>query len=839
MKSFMLLFIGLSINIIAYAQQMTERPKVDAKKVAKGIKIDGKLDEASWKQATPIKELIEFRPTPFKPEATTNRTETFVMYNNEGIYFGGKCYEQTMDSVTRELVGRDGFGNNDFIGISFDTYKDNQNGFEYFLTPLSEQFDAKISVNNNSDNGGEDFSWNAVWEGKCIIEKDGWSFEMFVPFSAIRFGKSKTQNWGINVFRRRIKTGQTFAWASINPQINGSLTQEGFWNGLTDIKPPLRLQFSPYVSYYATTFSKVQPGEKKVVQQFNGGMDVKYGINQAFTLDMALIPDFGQVQTDNRVLNLTPFAQQYNEQRPFFTEGTELFNKGDLFYSRRIGKEPTQIAGIYDAVDYNIETATKDPRETKIVNATKVSGRMQNGLAVGVLNAITLSQNAVIQNDVTKDERKIQTFPLTNYNVFVLDKTLKNNSSVSLVNTSMLRSGHAYDANITMALIDINDKTNTWNVGGKVGISSLQGVGILLNDGKITNEKTGYTQSIYFGKTSGKLNFSLYSDYTNTKFDKNDLGYQTNNNFFENGYYIGYNINKPKGWYNSLGGNVNGFYSRLASPIDRLKQGGHMFQEFANFINFYGQTKSLWRFHTNINYRVRSNDYYEPREYGRVFKRGARANVFFTISSNEAKKYSFSPEIGFQFGNQFKGTFNYFVGLGQKIRLNQKFSIEHNVNISKNENQAGFGKRDLLANIYFTRRNTSTVQNVIAAKYNFTNKMGITLNVRHYWSGVNPQEVFLLSADGNLEKTNTINISPRALAQNYNSFALNMVYTWQIANGSFLNIVWKDEADEFAGADFEKNYFKNVDRTFSVNNANTLSVKIIYFIDYLHLKKRK
>jgi hypothetical protein len=831
MKSLLLLVIAISISLLAFSQQMTERPKVDAKKVAKGIKIDGKLDEAAWKDATLINNLIEFRPTPFKPEANTNRTETFVMYNNEGIYFGGKCFEQTMDSITRELVGRDGFGNNDFIGISFDTYKDNQNGFEYFLTPLAEQFDAKISVPNNN-NGGEDFSWNAVWEGKCIIEKDGWSFEMFVPFSAIRFGKSKLQNWGINVFRRRIKTGQSYAWASINPQINGALTQEGFWNGLTNIKPPLRLQFSPYISYYATTFSKVQPGEKKLVQQFNGGMDVKYGINQAFTLDMAVIPDFGQVQTDNRVLNLTPFEQQYNEQRPFFTEGLELFSKGDLFYSRRIGKEPVQTGDAYASVDNNDEIV-KDPRETKIVNATKVSGRMQNGLAIGVLNAITTPQRATVQNKITGEERRIETFPLTNYNILVLDKTLKHNSSISLVNTNVTRNGGEYDANVTMGLFDFNDKTNKWNIGGKAGVSNLIGAG---EKGETIS---GYTQSIYFGKTSGKFNFNVYNDYTNATFDKRDLGYQQNNNFLESGYYAGYNINKPKGWYNNLGWNINGFHSRLASAIDPLKQSGHMFQEFANFINFYGQTKSLWRFGSNINYRVRSNDYYEPREYGRVFKRGARANIYFYISSNNAKKYSFSPEIGFQFGNQFKGTFNYFFELGQKIRLNQKFSIEHNINISKNKNQAGFGKRDALSNIFFTRRNTSTIQNVITAKYNFTNKMGITLNVRHYWSGVNPQEVFLLNTNGNLEKTNSITIPPISLAQNYNSFALNMVYTWQIANGSFLNIVWKDEADEFVGANFERNYFKNIDRTFSVNNANTLSVKLIYFIDYLNLKKKK
>ncbi len=824
----MLLFIALLINLIAYAQQMTERPNVDAKKVAKGIKIDGKLDEAAWKEATPINNLIEFRPTPFKPEANSNRTETFVMYNNEGIYFGGKCYEQTMDSITRELVGRDGFGNNDFIGISFDTYNDKQNGFEYFLTPLAEQFDAKISTGNNN---GEDFSWNAVWEGKCIIEKDGWTFEMFVPFSAIRFGKSKEQKWGINVFRRRIKTSQSYAWASIDPQINGALTQEGFWNGLTDIKPPIRLQFSPYISYYATTFSKVQPGEKKVVQQFNGGMDVKYGINQAFTLDMALIPDFGQVQTDNRVLNLGPFQQQFSEQRPFFTEGTELFSKGDLLYTRRIGKEPIYAGAGYVGVTNN-DKIIKDPQETKIVNATKVSGRMQNGLAIGILNAVTTAQKATVQNKITGEERKVESFPLTNYNILVLDKTFKNNSSVSFVNTNVMRSGSAYDANVSMALINLNDKKNTWNIGGKAGVSNLIGAG------KNGTTISGYTQSIYFGKTSGQFNFQISSDLTDNKFDKSDLGFQNNNNFFDNSFYFSYNWNKPKGWYNNLGGNINGFVSRLLTPLDPLKQKGHMFQEQFVALNFYGQTKKLWQFYTNINNRINGNDYYEARQTGRVFKRAGRANWYVSVNSNDAKKYSFGPEFAIRGNRQFKGAFGYQLGLFQKVRLNQKFSIDHYVNYDEGKNMSGYTTKKN-GDIFFARRNTNTIQNSLNIKYSFTNKMGLTLNVRHYWSGVNPEELFLLTQEGNLEKTNLLTESASSYAQNFNQFALNMVYTWQIANGSFLNIVWKDEADEFVKADYEKNYFKNVGRTFSVNNANTISVRLIYFIDYLNLKKKK
>ena len=196
--------------------------------------------------------------------------------------------------------------------------------------------DAKVSP---SVDESEDFSWNAVWQSATTMNENEWHFEIFIPFSAIRFSNKNIQDWGLNVTRRRVKTGEQYMWNPVWPTVNGFLTQEGHWTGLENIKPPLRLQFSPYLSFYTNHY----PSETEASgwsQQINGGMDVKWGINQAFTLDATLIPDFGQVQSDNQVLNLTPFEVRFNENRPFFTEGIELFNKGNFFYSRRIGGTP-------------------------------------------------------------------------------------------------------------------------------------------------------------------------------------------------------------------------------------------------------------------------------------------------------------------------------------------------------------------------------------------------------------------------------------------------------------------------------------------------------------------
>lgn len=294
-----------------FAQQ-TEKvvKKIPAVRTTQKIVIDGNLNDSAWLQAPVATDFIEWRPTFGNKEDEKNRTEIRILYDNNAIYIAGYAHEASPDSITKELVGRDVVGVNDFVGVIFDTYHDKINGFGYYVTALGEQFDAKYSSN------GEDGSWNSVFESNAKIQSDGWTFEMKIPYGAIRFGNTKIQDWGINITRRRSKSGKQMMWSPTDPAIGGNfLAQFGLWTGIQDIKPPLRLSFSPYLSTYANHFPYNQPGVKNTTTSINGGMDVKYGINQAFTLDMTLVPDFGQVQSDNQVLNLTPFEVQFNEKR--------------------------------------------------------------------------------------------------------------------------------------------------------------------------------------------------------------------------------------------------------------------------------------------------------------------------------------------------------------------------------------------------------------------------------------------------------------------------------------------------------------------------------------------
>ena len=257
------------------------------------------------------------------------------------------------------------------------------NGF--YVTAAGVQLDC-----NANDQSGEDFSWDAIWNSAVKITDFGWVVEIKIPYAALRFPQVDNQKWGVNFTRQIRRDRQMYTWTNIDNKIGNFILQSGELNGIKNIKTPTRLFFFPYVSTY---FNKNKDGSKSTIK---GGFDIKYGINDAFTLDAILIPDFGQTAFDNQILNLGPFEQQFNENRPFFTEGTDLFNKGNLFYSRRIGGNPST----YPETTAN-EEVVNFPSAVNLLNAVKISGRTKNGLGIGFLNAITEKSTAVIFDKTT------------------------------------------------------------------------------------------------------------------------------------------------------------------------------------------------------------------------------------------------------------------------------------------------------------------------------------------------------------------------------------------------------------------------------------------------------
>jgi hypothetical protein len=534
------------------------------------------------------------------------------------------------------------------------------------------------------------------------------------------------------------------------------------------------------------------------------------------------VPDFGQVQSDNQVLNLTPFEVKYNENRTFFTEGTELFSKGNLFYSRRIGGSPIHLYDAYNETDSS-ETVIKNPAESKLINATKISGRTQGGLGIGLLNAITKPQYATIENTATKEQRKVLTDPLTNYNVLVLDQTLKYNSSVSLVNTNVWRSGTDYDANVTAALFELNDKKNTWNLGGKLAVSNRFGY---LADKKT---ETGFSHELHFVKTSGRFNFNLSQERTDTKYSSDDMGYFTNNNYLNHYLWLGYKWIVPKSWYNRININFNNNYSILSKKIEPIDK---TYQSASFNVNANMQSKKLWYLGVFTGYSFPQNDFYEPRTQGWFFRRGATVDLGSWFESNDSKKYTYEAQVFTHTAIDFYHYFSVDLLLGHSMRFNNKLSLSQNTDFNPGFNNVGYVFVPDNPDINFATRKRNTIEHILSAKYNFNNKMGITFRARHYLSTVENKEFYLLQRDGSLVANTGFHPD---VNQNVNFFNIDMVYTWQFAPGSFLNIVWKNATQDFS-SNVEKKYFRNFGNTINKDNNNNLSIKVIYFFDYLKMK---
>ncbi|MDF3077842.1 MAG: hypothetical protein K0S09_1731 [Sphingobacteriaceae bacterium] len=806
MKTYLLTILSLAgLSLTTYAQKPVRQLR--AIRTDLNIKIDGDLNDEAWKSAEVATDFTELRPAPGRKEAPGQQTEVRVLYDNTAIYVAAYMHEANPDSIAREIVPRDQVGNADFFGVVFDPYLDKINGNGFFITAAGSQFDAKYS-----QVGGEDDNWDAVWFSNVKINNDGWSAEFRIPYSALRFSSKDIQTWGVNFIRKRFKTQQQSFWNPLDPTQNGFINQGGELTNIQNIESPLRLSVSPYISSYVNNYPYNLPGVKNTTGTFNGGMDIKYGINQSFTLDMTLVPDFGQVQSDRQVLNLSPFEVQYNENRQFFTEGTELFSKGNLFYSRRVGSNPAYFNNL--ALQPG-ETVIEAPTEGKLLNATKVSGRTAKGLGIGVFNAVTNRMNAIVR-DAQGNERLVENQPLTNYNIVVFDQSLKNNSSVSFINTNVLRQGSAYDANVSAVQFDVSDKKNIWNIKGTGRVSNLSG-------NVLTPGQTGYSYDLKFGKQSGKFVYNYLQVLTDTKYNDNDLSIMNERNFFNNSVFAEMNLYKGK-HFNEFHTYMQVRYSQRLKPMT--------YQSFGIYNGLYVQFKNLWSINANTELRPSSNDFYEARN-GSIYKDLSQWSAGVEINSNHTKRYSVGVYSYYGESRRFNGN-GFDVGFYQNLRISNKFKIGNDVSYSPDYNSAGWAGKSG-NQVIFSRFDRHTIENSLDANYTFNTRMGITLVARHYWSSRKNKDFYNLQADGSLAPTTTTIANAD---RNLNTFNIDMVYKWQFSPGSEFSIAWKD-ASFVSATQAHPGYRQNLDEILNSPQNNSLSFKVLYYLDYLQLKKKQ
>lgn len=806
------------LPILFFLQSFSQKEIIANKRVT-SITLDGKLDEKQWGDAEWHSGFSQMRPFPGK--APSKETQVSMLYDQEAVYFGIKCYDHP-DSLSKVLSIRDDFNPNlDVFAIFIDTYKDNQNGFMFALTSRGVQLDAKIFNSEFND------LFNLVWRSKTEINDKGWFAEVKIPYSALRFPKSEIQNWNINFGRQISRFREEVTWMPVNPDLENYLLESGSVKGIKDVSPPLRLALIPFISSY-TSFSR----DSEVFSTYNGGMDVKYGVNEAFTLDVTLLPDFGQVIFDQQVLNISPFEIRFNENRQFFTEGTELFNKSGLFYSRRIGVQtPSKV---YQSQLNDNEELTEIPTSVPLINASKISGRLNNGLGIGVFNGVTAEQKAIAFNSYDSTNREIVVSPLSNYNVIVLDQNLKNNGFITFTNTNVSRAGEFYDANVSGISTNFNSKNNDYFIETQAVVSNI----INSNDNSL-----GHTWGIEGGKQRGNLTYGVEYYEESDTYNPNDLGFLRANNSRVGEIFIGYRNFNPKNK------KLNKYFTSASFTSEWLYApnlfGGNFWNARATMVSNSFNAAGI-RISGTLN---ESNDYFEPR--GNIigeekFIRPVWTSTRAWFSSNYQKKFATDVGLGYVFVER-NDWWEWNYDFEARFRItNQLFLIHYWEQRFQNNSEGyavDFGTPEISHNgIIFGNRNRINTTQTIGLDYTLTNRIGLTFRLRNYNAVIKYNSFSELLSSGRLSQlenyTGKDENGQSVYDINYNAFTIDMLFRWVFFPGSEINIVWKNSI--FSNNEkVNQNYWNTLSSSLEDGPMNTFSVKLIYWLDAQYLKKKK
>ncbi len=801
-----LVAIGQLANRTAYAVRADQAPV-----------LDGLLNEAVWETAPVTDQFWGIQPYPGRLQ--THNTAVRVLYTNEALYVGIYAYDPSPDSILQQLTGRDGDGNSDYVGVALNCYKDGVTGYMFAVSPRGEQYDARQSAN------GEDASWNAVWDCKTKIVKDGWIAEFKIPYAALRFPNLPEQHWHVNFVREIRRTRIQANWSFVDPAGAGFLAQMGHLKGISGIVPPKRIFFYPYVSTYS---KKEQNGSNEFA--YNAGMDLKIGLNEAYTLDATLIPDFGQTISDQLILNLTPYEIQFQDNRPFFNEGLELYERGEIFYSRRIGDTPFGFNQVYANLGNN-EVVLSNPDQQQVINSTKIGGRNSKGMAIGFLNSLTLETYAEIEDTLSGVKRLEQTNPITNSNVFVIDQNLPNNSFVSFTNTNLTRAGSPYDANVSSVESTLRNKKNTYELHVHGSYSLKSGLDVRK---ETPDDLKGGMGEVKFSKVSGNFTFQVLHYTESDTFDPNDLGYLQANNEQVNSATVGYNIYKPFWKLNKAWTNFSYARSNLYQP--RTFTSNYLEGEFTAITNRF--------LYINLNYDAnptRGFDFFEPRVDGMKFQtyKYFRGGIY--LSSDYRKRLAIDAGTGYgAYENDGRYVFNWRVS--PRFRLNDKWMFTYVYSKQQHFNDLGFATFDAGAPV-FGKRDAISHTNVLTVAFAFNPVNSMNLRFRHYWGYSRYHEFYGLKEDGTLGSTDYTGFNNEtndfsAANRDFNSLTVDLFYKWIFRPGSEMIFAWK-YAIIHEDNQISANLISDFDQTTQMPFSNSISIRMIYFLDYRMLSKNR
>ncbi len=871
---FFILFLSLNAqnNKVDLDHKKSYRTK---KVVNKAPSIDADLSDPVWRTVEWGGDFIQREPN--QGESPTRETRFKILYDSKNLYVAFKCLDGEPEKIEKRLSRRDGFAG-DWVEINIDSYHDLRSAFSFTITAAGVKGDEFIS----NDGNNWDASWDPIWFVKSAVVEDGWIAEARIPLSQLRFNNEEKQVWGIQINRRDFRADEKSNWQYVPNNSSTWVSEFGELHGIEGIKSQKQLEIQPYVLGKLENYEAEEGNPFATGKDFGHsiGVDGKIGITSDFTLDFTINPDFGQVEADPSVLNLDGFQVFFNERRPFFIEGRNIFDyrltsaeaggpfNGDrLFYSRRIGGAPHGYPDLG-----NNEYANR-PNNTSILGAAKFSGKSKNGFSIGILESVTQSEYAEIDNDGERREELIE--PLTNYFVGRVRQDLnEGNTVIGGMLTSVNRKNKDTDLDFLhkdaySGGFDFLHRWNDqlWYVAGNATFSKVLGT-----KEAIENTQTSFSHSfqrvdanhlsvdttrtslagnggsLRLGKSGGgkRFNFEGGFSWRTPEFEINDIGFNRNTDEAIHFFWAGYRKDKPFSVFRNFRVSYNHWFAWDFSGANNYVGWN---------VNAHTQTKNSMNFGSGMNINARNIDTRALRGGPRI-KGGNNINNWMYCSTNQRKKLVFYWNMFHSWGmdNDSK-TKSYSLNANfqpfNRLRVNVGPSFNKNLNpLQYVENidyegqqryvNATLNRSTISANINinFSITPTMTIQYfgspfITKGRYTEFKQVDNPLasNFNDQFSNYSSDQIAYFGED-NLYKVDenmdgTIDYSFGNPDFNFFQFRSNLVARWEYVPGSELFLVWSQGKTNFDN-EFDELVPNLFGELFSNKAQNIFLVKYTY-----------
>ena len=794
------IWLSAALCAVAFAQEKDESQveSLSAVHTDNHPKIDGLLGDACWQRAPKATGFVQNEPEEGKPPSEP--TSVQVAYSEDALYVAMEMHDSQPDRIVSRLTRRDREQDADYAFVTIDSYHDHQTAYMFLVYASGTQHDVYYFNDSWSDG-----SWDAVWESATRMSADGWTAEFKIPFDCLRFPTAPNHTWGILCGRHSTHNQETDRWPYIPESASGLVSGFAHLTAIEGITPAKQLEMLPYAVSYEETEAK-HPGNQDGRDFYaNTGVDLKYGITPNMTLSATFNPDFGQVEADQTVLNLTAFETTYPEKRPFFLEGTNIFSTwSNLFYSRRIGKAPSRW--MPDAADY-----VDRPGATTILGAVKLTGKTEGGTSIGLVEAVTQKEIAEYLN--WEGARKTGVVePEANYLVARVKQDVLRNSYVgamaTAVNQNTVHPAYTGGVDWIMRFSDGEYASHGQVVGSLTG-----------------PDKRGWGAFTRIAKEGGEhILANVDLQYMDRNLNLNRAGYLARNSTQEISTWTQFRTSK-KWWI--VNRSWHALYCDLTANLDGLRQNyGCDFDNDVQFTNYWSIDTGCW-----LDFGTTDFDW-ETRG-GPPVHIPLGQSCRFSFSTDSRKSWRISPYVGG--GDTWDGRYtDYILNVTLRPRSNIELTMaprykgEWGVSRWLKAIRDESGKR---TGEIFGEQQLTRVDMTVRGTFTFTRDLSLQLYAQPFLAAVDYKNFKRRLPGGTYEPVDA-SVYDEAVERpdfNWNSFNSNVVLRWEYMPGSTLFLVWtqaREYSDNLGTFDLDH----DMDYLFDTVPGNTFLVKASYRI---------